>query len=169
MKLLAAQAVHFLLQATPTTEPDETEEMDRRRPQLRKSKSWANGLAASPPPVPKLAIPIRPQLKAGRVEPVQDPGTQGMDCNILQQSVIPSVTPCRSMSHLSPLQEPVVISDDPAGDSSPKPQEISQMASAHVLLETLLSERQDRPKRSMLPSWMRHLIDKASPLCVLLL
>ncbi|CAE7538495.1 unnamed protein product [Symbiodinium natans] len=97
------------VKATPTTEPDETEEMDRRRPQLRKSKSWANGLAASPPPVPKLAIPIRPQLKAGRVEPVQ---------------------------------EPVVISDDPAGDSSPKPQ--------------------DRPKRSMLPSWMRHLIDKAN-------
>mmetsp|Transcript_32696 Transcript_32696/g.76341 ORF Transcript_32696/g.76341 Transcript_32696/m.76341 type:complete len:267 (+) Transcript_32696:97-897(+) len=98
------------VKATPTAEPDEIDELDRRRPRLKKSKSWADGLAAPPPPVPKLAIPIRPKSSSSR--------------------------------RIEPSQDAVINSDDPAGDSSPKAQE--------------------KTKKSMLPSWMRHLIDKAN-------
>ncbi|CAE7420931.1 unnamed protein product, partial [Symbiodinium sp. CCMP2456] len=96
------------VKATPTAEPED--ELDRRRPQLKKSKSWADGLAPPPPPVPKLAIPIRPKSSSSR--------------------------------RIEPSQDAFINSDDPAGDSSPKAKE--------------------KTKKSMLPSWMRHLIDKAN-------
>ena len=64
-------------QATPTA-AEEMDELDRRRPQLKKSKSWADGLAPPPPPVPKLAIPIRPKSSSSRrIEPSQDSSSAG--------------------------------------------------------------------------------------------
>ncbi|CAE7443405.1 unnamed protein product [Symbiodinium pilosum] len=92
-----------LSNAVPTAEPD------RRRPQLRKSKSWADGLAPAPPPVPRLAIPSRP--KSGNSRQVE------------------------------PSKDLVVNNDDPTVDSP---------------------LAQEKPKKSMLPSWMRHLIDRAN-------
>mmetsp|Transcript_24555 Transcript_24555/g.46357 ORF Transcript_24555/g.46357 Transcript_24555/m.46357 type:complete len:244 (+) Transcript_24555:129-860(+) len=80
----------------------------RSRPQLKKSKSWADGLVA-PPPVPKLAIPTSRPATGGRVRAQQEAA--------------------------------IVHSDEPTGDSSPKAQEA---------------------KKGILPSWMRHLVDKAN-------